>query len=91
MKAWKELYRIVNAFIKSLPQIVNLAILFLLINVIFALLGMQMFGGAFTEGRGFGDGELPWFSTLATPTMHSTLAVRSVPATHTACLQCLPS
>ena len=33
MKSWKELFRIVSAFMKSLPQIANLAILFFLTNV----------------------------------------------------------
>lgn len=45
LKAWPGLYKVVLAFIKAIPQIANLFILMFLIMAIFALLGMQAFGG----------------------------------------------
>ena len=45
LKAWPGLFRIVMAFVKSIPQISNLFVLMVLIMFIFALLGMQTFGG----------------------------------------------
>ena len=45
LKAWPGLYKIVMAFAKAIPQISNLFVLMLLVMSIFALLGMQAFGG----------------------------------------------
>merc|ERR1719271_1267204 len=45
LKAWPGLYKIVMAFVKAIPQISNLFVLMFLIMFIFALLGMQTFGG----------------------------------------------
>ena len=45
LKAMPGLYKIVMAFIKAIPQIANVFILMFLIQFIFALLGMQTFGG----------------------------------------------
>ena len=45
LKAWPGLYKIVMAFVKSIPQISNLFVLMFLVMTIFALLGMQTFGG----------------------------------------------
>ena len=45
LKAWPGLFKIVMAFVKSIPQISNLFVLMLLLMFIFALLGMQTFGG----------------------------------------------
>jgi len=45
LKAWPGLYKIVIAFAKAIPQISNLFVLMLLLMSIFALLGMQAFGG----------------------------------------------
>merc|ERR1719271_2416994 len=45
MRAWPGLYQIVMAFVKAIPQISNLFVLMFLIMFIFALLGMQTFGG----------------------------------------------
>eukprot|EP00327_Prymnesium_parvum_P044618 CAMPEP_0205857742 /NCGR_PEP_ID=MMETSP1083-20121108/3824_1 /ASSEMBLY_ACC=CAM_ASM_000430 /TAXON_ID=97485 /ORGANISM="Prymnesium parvum, Strain Texoma1" /LENGTH=1580 /DNA_ID=CAMNT_0053219251 /DNA_START=327 /DNA_END=5070 /DNA_ORIENTATION=+ len=47
MRSWQGLYRIVMAFTKSIPQVRNLFILMTLVTFIFALLGMQLFGGTF--------------------------------------------
>ena len=44
MRSWKGLYRIVMTFIKALPAMNNIMILMFLINLICALLGMQIFG-----------------------------------------------
>ena len=45
LKAWPALYKIVMAFVKAVPQISNLFVLMFLMMFIFALLGMQTFGG----------------------------------------------
>ncbi|KOO27372.1 sodium channel protein type 2 subunit alpha [Chrysochromulina tobinii] len=45
LKAWPGLYKIVMAFAKAIPQISNLFVLMFLVMSIFALLGMQAFGG----------------------------------------------
>ena len=48
MKKWKGLYNIILALARSLPQMANMVVLMGLICLIFALLGMQLFGGQFT-------------------------------------------
>ena len=53
MKSWKGLYKIVSTFMKVVPQMTNLVILMVLFMIIFALLGMQIFGGRFNEEAGF--------------------------------------
>ena len=45
LKAWPGLYKIVMAFVKAVPNIANLFVLMFLLLTIFALLGMQAFGG----------------------------------------------
>lgn len=45
MRSWRGLYRICMTFIKALPQMSNVLVLMLLCMTIFALLGMQLFGG----------------------------------------------
>ena len=45
LKAWPGLYKISMAFVKAIPQISNLFFLMLIHMTIFALLGMQAFGG----------------------------------------------
>ena len=47
MKSWKGLYRICMTMAKALPQCTNMLVLFALLDLIFALLGMQLFGGSF--------------------------------------------
>ena len=42
LKAWPGLFKIVMAFVNSIPQIANLFVLMLLLMFIFALLGMQV-------------------------------------------------
>ena len=61
MKAWRGLYNIVMTLLRSLPQMANIMVLMGLVLFMFALLGMQLFGGAFDEEHGYGpDGaELP--------------------------------
>ena len=56
LKAWPGLYKIVMAFVKAIPQISNLFVLMFLLMFIFALLGMQAFGGT---GVGVGAGVVP--------------------------------
>ena len=53
MKSWKGLYTICMAFANAIPQLQNLLVLMVLVNTIFALLGMQLFGGQFTEEKGY--------------------------------------
>ena len=47
MKSWKGLYRVCMTMGKALPQCTNMLVLFALLDLIFALLGMQLFGGSF--------------------------------------------
>ena len=42
MKSWKGLYKIISTVVKAVPQMSNVLILVFLINMIFALLGMQV-------------------------------------------------
>ena len=61
MRTWKGLYKIVMTLIRTLPQMLNILVLMGLVLLIFALLGMQLFGGAYDEAHGYGPGlrELP--------------------------------
>ena len=54
MRSWEGLYKIITTVGRALPQMSNVFILLFLINTIFALLGMQLFGGHFTEAHGYG-------------------------------------
>merc|ERR1740117_1026389 len=47
MKSWKGLYKICMTLAKAIPQVGNVLVLFALITLIFALLGMTLFGGSF--------------------------------------------
>ena len=47
MKSWKGLYRVCMTMAKALPQCTNMLVLFALLDLIFALLGMELFGGSF--------------------------------------------
>ena len=53
MKSWKGLYKICMTFLKSIPQMANLFVLMALVMTIFALLGMQLFGGCFNPATGY--------------------------------------
>ena len=55
MKSWKGLYKVISTVVRAMPQMSNVIILVALINMIFALLGMQLFGGQFNEEFGYGD------------------------------------
>ena len=46
MRSWRGLYRIASTFLRAIPQMANLVLLVVLAVLIFALLGMQLFGGA---------------------------------------------
>lgn len=59
LKSWKGLYKVCMTVVKSLPQISNVLVLFFLIVIIFALLGMQLFGGQFTPAVGYQRDDLP--------------------------------
>ena len=55
MRAWKGLYKIVSTIVQALPQLSNVLILLILVSTIFALLGMQLLGGKFTDELGYGE------------------------------------
>ncbi len=60
MRSWKGLYRICMTLFKALPGMANIVILFFLLDLIFALLGMQLFGGSFVGPMAEDDSvELP--------------------------------
>ena len=59
MKSWKGLYKIIMTLIGTLPAMANLCFLIVLTMFMFALLGMQLFGGMFTEEAGYYEGECP--------------------------------
>ena len=59
MRSWEGLYKIVTTFGKAMPQMANIFVLMFLILVIFSLLGMQLFGGAYNPSTGFSDAPCP--------------------------------
>ncbi|KOO27419.1 voltage-gated ion channel superfamily, partial [Chrysochromulina tobinii] len=58
MRSWVGLYKIINTVVSAVPQMSNVLILMFLICTVFALLGMQLFGGQFSEEHGYGDSPL---------------------------------
>ena len=59
LRVWKGLYKIITTFIEAMPQMANIFILMFLILTIFALLGMQLFGGAYNPTTGYSDVPCP--------------------------------
>jgi hypothetical protein len=59
MRSWQGLYKIVATFVKALPQLGNMSILMFITILIFALMGMQIFGGQYDRCRGFARGPSP--------------------------------
>ena len=53
MRSWRGLYKIVTTFVAAIPQMGNIGLLLFLTAFMFALLGMQLFGGIFTEANGY--------------------------------------
>ena len=53
MRAWRGLYQVVSTFLRALPQLANIVVLIALCMFIFALLGMQLFGGIWSESNGY--------------------------------------
>ena len=53
MKSWRGLYHILSTFMRAIPQMQNLFVLMLIFMLIFSLIGMQIFGGAFTPENGY--------------------------------------
>ena len=49
VRSFKNIYRIVQAFLKAARQMVSLLVLMLLLMLIASLIGMQLFGGAFEQ------------------------------------------
>ena len=59
MKKWKGLYKIIMSFGNAIPQMGNLFVLMMLCQIIFALLGMQIFGGLYNPESGFSSAPCP--------------------------------
>ena len=53
MRNWKGLFKVVTTLYKALPQMANMIVLMLVVVTICALLGMQLFGGQFSEEAGY--------------------------------------
>ena len=53
MRKWRGLYIVLSTFLRAIPQMTNLVLLTALTMFIFALLGMELFGGAFTPEAGY--------------------------------------
>ena len=49
MRSWRGLYKVMQTVVEALPQMSNVFVLLFLITMIFALLGMELFGGEFHE------------------------------------------
>ena len=45
LRSWKAMYKVVVAFSKAIPQVANLILLMGVVMFIFAIVGMQLFGG----------------------------------------------
>ena len=59
MRSWRGLYKIIMTFVRALPHMANLVFLIILTMFMFSLLGMQLFGGLFTEEVGYSLGACP--------------------------------
>ena len=59
MRTWKELYTVIAAFTKAIPQMSNLFVLTFMILVILALLGLQLFGGIYNPETGYSSVPCP--------------------------------
>ena len=55
MRSWKGLYKILSTVMAAVPAMTNVVILMCLVDTIFALLGMSLFGGCFNEAVGYGE------------------------------------
>ena len=51
MRSWVGLYKIISTVVSAVPQMLNVLLLMFLICTIFALLGMQLFGGVLGGAR----------------------------------------
>ena len=59
MRTWKELYTVIAAFTKAIPQMSNLFVLTFMVLVILALLGLQLFGGIYNPETGYSSVPCP--------------------------------
>ena len=59
MRTWKGLYKIVVTLGKAIPQMANMFVMMVICMVIFALLGMQIFGGIYVPANGFSQEACP--------------------------------
>jgi hypothetical protein len=58
---WQTFYMTFTTFVRVIPQLRNLTILILSFTFVFALLGMQFFGGLWTTERGYEEGHISWY------------------------------
>lgn len=61
MRSWRGLYKILKTFMAAIPQMINLVFLILLTMFMFALLGMQLFGGLYNAENGYSEQDPPMF------------------------------
>ena len=59
MRKWRGLYTILSTFVQALPHMSNVALLELLTMFMFALLGMQLFGGIYNPRTGYSHEACP--------------------------------
>jgi hypothetical protein len=59
LRSWRGLYTIIVTFGAAVSQISNLFVLMSLVMLIFALIGMQLFGGAYNPATGFSRDACP--------------------------------
>ena len=59
VRSWKNLRMVLQAMMNAVGKLFDLFILLLLLIFIFSLLGMSLFGGAYTADNGWTEGEPP--------------------------------
>ena len=59
MRSWKGLYEVTTTLLRALPQMTNVVFLICLAIFMFALLGMQLFGGIYTPSTGYSSTPCP--------------------------------
>ena len=61
LRDWQTFYTTFTTFVRVIPQLRNLTILIFSFTFVFALLGMQFFGGLWTRLRGYEEGHVSWY------------------------------
>ena len=60
MKTWKGLFKVVSTVLKVGPKLFSLLVLLSLVAFVFALFGMQLFGGGFNPSTGYSLQDCPF-------------------------------